>query len=76
MTGAGRNLIITGLPRSGTSLLCARVNAFSNSAIINEPPELFEATKAADMAGLGRVYAQYREDIAQGKPVLNKIKDG
>ena len=76
MTETGTNLVITGLPRSGTSLLCARVNAFSNTAIINEPAELFQVAKGANVEGVTSTFAQYRHDITQGRAVLNKIKDG
>jgi hypothetical protein len=36
-----QNLVITGLPRSGTSFLCAQLNALENTAAINEPDDVF-----------------------------------
>jgi hypothetical protein len=37
-----RDLVITGLPRSGTSFLCARLNALPGVAVINEPDDVFK----------------------------------
>jgi len=68
--------VITGLPRSGTSFLCAKVNEFKNAAVINEPPELFNELKGGSVEGLTKVFEQYRCAIGQGKPVYNKIKEG
>jgi len=72
----GQNLVITGLPRSGTSFLCARINDFRNTVVINEPAEIFAEAKGGNIEGLAKVFAQFRRDITQGKPVYNKIKDG
>jgi len=70
------NLVITGLPRSGTSLLCARVNDFKNAVVLNEPAEVFGALRGGSVEGLLSIFSQYRDDIEQGKPVANKIKNG
>ena len=70
------NLIITGLPRSGTSFLCSRINEVPNTAIINEPAEVFRELKGGNKDGLARLFTQYRNDIGLGKPVYNKIKEG
>lgn len=70
------NLVITGLPRSGTSLLCARINSFDNAAVINEPQEVFAELRGGSIDGLQRIFGKFRSDIEQGKPVYNKIKDG
>lgn len=70
------DLVITGLPRSGTSFLCSRINSYRNTAIINEPSEVFQAMKADTVTGLQAVFSQYRADIGADKPVYNKIKDG
>jgi len=70
------NLVITGLPRSGTSYLCARVNEFQNAAVINEPAEIFKRLKGGSIQGLEGIFDQYRRNILAGIPVPNKIKDG
>ena len=43
------NLIITGIPRSGTSLLCRLLDDRSNSVIINEPADIFEPLNNPDI---------------------------
>ena len=70
------DLVITGLPRSGTSFLCSRINGYGNTAVINEPSEIFREAKNGEAEGVGRVFDSYRRDISAGKPVLNKIRDG
>lgn len=75
-SNCGTNLIITGLPRSGTSYLCARVNEFPNTVVVNEPAEIFPKVKGGDTDGLAQIFSQYRHDISEGNPIYNKIKDG
>lgn len=70
------DIIITGLPRSGTSFLCARVNEYPNMVVINEPAEVFKKVRQGGLQGLLEIYQYYRSEITDGKPVLNKIREG
>jgi len=77
LTDGNHDLIITGIPRSGTSYLCSLLDQFDNSVAINEPVEIFAALRG-DRSGRGmaRLYRDLRRDISQGRPVKNKVIDG
>jgi hypothetical protein len=70
-------LIITGIPRSGTSYLCNLLHRLDNCVVINEPVEaplaLMEESKPF---GVARLFRDIRRDILAGKPIRNKLKDG
>ncbi len=70
------DLIITGMPRSGTSFLCSRVNEMENAVVVNEPQEVFGELRREGIDGVSRLFASYRERITTGVAVPNKIKDG
>jgi hypothetical protein len=71
------NLIITGIPRSGTSYLCNLLHRYSNCVIVNEPLEIFEPLiHHAVPWAVARLYAELRSDIWSGKPIANKLQDG
>lgn len=78
------HIVITGLPRSGTSFLCHLLNQQPNVAILNEPPEVFRILlkqwwqlrhPGADRAV--QRFAAYcdtlSERIASGEPLPNKL---
>ena len=71
-----RNLIITGLPRSGTSFLCAKLNTIENTVVLNEPVEIPNAFRANSIQDVSLAFSQYRKEINEKKPIPNKIKDG
>jgi len=58
------NVIITGIPRSGTSLLCVLVNNFSNAVCLNE---IFY-----DINSLPRDFAEVRRRLTSGEPIPNR----
>jgi hypothetical protein len=77
-----RDLIITGLPRSGTSMLCFVLNSVEGVAVINEPDEIFDILLRPNnvnsdcslrFVDLKAYYADLRRRLAAGEPVLNKI---
>ena len=71
------NLIITGIPRSGTSYLCNLLHRYSNCVIVNEPKEIFAPLRLGTVPwGIARIYSQLRSDIYDGKPIANKLQDG
>lgn len=70
----GPDFLVTGLPRSGTSLLCQLLHEQENCVVLNEPAEIFEPLCMDGLPhGLRGVHANYRRDIALGKPVMNKV---
>lgn len=77
----GRNkrpidFLITGLPRSGTSLLCSLLDSMDNVIVINEPQEIFMALSSPVPAvNLSCYYRQMRTDIILGRMLHNKVDD-
>jgi hypothetical protein len=74
---AGADVLITGLPRSGTSYLCTAMHNVRECVAINEPEEIF--THLGDTSppwGLPGYYARLRADILAGRPIVNKMRDG
>lgn len=74
---ATRNdFIVTGLPRSGTSLLCNLLHQSPNTVVINEPQEVFPAlAEDGSCAELDLYYRKLRADIISGIPVKNKVDE-
>lgn len=74
---AGPDVLITGLPRSGTSYLCAAVHNVRECVAINEPEEIFaHLANSACPSGMSDYYRQLRSDIEAGRPIVNKMRDG
>lgn len=72
-----RNLIITGIPRSGTSYLTSLLDSQKNWLVINEPSEVFSHLQTrTDASGVALYYAECRERVLSGQLIANKIKDG
>lgn len=72
--GSARDLIITGLPRSGTSYLCKALDGFSNVAVINEPEALFDGLRwAPEPWAVPLLHADLRARIDAGEAVANKL---
>jgi LPS sulfotransferase NodH len=71
------DLIITGIPRSGTSYLCNLLHRVENCIVINEPPEIFEPLINQSVPwGIATFYKDIRRDILDGKPIKNKLQNG
>ncbi|MFN2507815.1 MAG: sulfotransferase [Chthoniobacterales bacterium] len=71
------NLIITGIPRSGTSYLCNLLHRHSNCVIVNEPTEIFPPLmQHAVPWEVARLYSQLRSDVLNRKSITNKIRQG
>ena len=71
------DLIITGIPRSGTSFLCNLLHRIENCVVINEPTEIFEPLINQSVPwGIATFYKDIRRDILDGKPIKNKLLEG
>lgn len=69
-----RDLIITGIPRSGTSLLCRLLDRFDNVAVVNEPASLFEGlTWSPEPWAVPVLHADLRARIDAGEAIENKL---
>lgn len=72
-----KDLIITGIPRSGTSLISSMLHRFDNCVVLNEPGETYEAIDGADSSWqMPELFLATRARILAGKPVLNKFSQG
>jgi hypothetical protein len=70
-------IIITGIPRSGTSYLCHLLHRMSNCVVLNEPPEaipLLRNTKTP--LALANFLRDRRRDVLLGIPIANKVESG
>ncbi len=71
-----KNLVITGIPRSGTSYVCALLNGIENTVLVNEPVEALQYLHNSSPHTLAEYYAHTRESILKGAPIQNKIING
>lgn len=70
-------IIISGIPRSGTSYLCHLLHCMSNCVALNEPPEaipLLRNTKSP--LALANFLRDRRRDVLLGVPIANKVEGG
>ena len=70
------DLVITGIPRSGTSYVCALLNGVENTVLVNEPVEALQYLHNSSSHSLTEYYAHTRECILKEIPIQNKIVDG
>lgn len=63
-----RTVVLTGISRSGTSLLTALLNEFPNAVCFNE-------VLTADPGALPEAVARIRRDLLKGRPVPNKFDE-
>ena len=70
------DLVITGIPRSGTSYVCALLNGVENTVLVNEPVEALQLLRNDSSSSLTEYYTQTRDSILKGVPIQNKIVDG
>lgn len=71
------NILITGIPRSGTSYLCNLLHRYSNCVVVNEPAEML-TTLGQELLpwSIPRLYRKLRSDICAGRPISNKLHQG
>lgn len=70
-------VVITGIPRSGTSLLCRLLHDQPDCVIINEPKEIFKPlTECRNPWWIGCYYADLRRRILEGEAIENKAVNG
>jgi hypothetical protein len=73
----GTDIVITGIPRSGTSYLCNLLHRYDNCVIVNEPPEMGEAQMfAPTMHAVKALHRSLRNSIIWNRPILNKLLHG
>lgn len=74
---ATQNFFISGIPRSGTSLLCNLLHKFDNCVVINEPTAIFKFLNENPIPwSLACYYADLRRDILVGSGIENKVLNG
>ena len=68
------NFLVTGIPRSGTSLLAALLSSWPNTVVFNEPPELSGPQLLRnDPLMLCNIYLEHmRKKILKGETIANK----
>jgi hypothetical protein len=70
-------ILITGIPRSGTSYLCSLLDGYNDCVALNEPSELVRVlAKQKDLQGLPSFVADVRRRVRAGKPIENKLLNG
>src|SRR5437763_7502866 len=79
-----RNVLIAGIPRSGTTLVCSLLNKVPDVVALHEPMDVWDFAKASDAAALGSMIENFcaqsrrslREDgFAVSKHVGGEIRD-
>ena len=74
MQAAAGDFVVTGLPRSGTSLLCNLLHQAADVVVLNEPPEVFSALASASPSeAFGAFYRDQRAAIFRGEEIDNKV---
>lgn len=69
-------LLVTGLPRSGTSYLCNLLHRYDDCVVINEPEEIFAPLTTGRAFEIASLLQDIRRDVIEGRPIRNKLKDG
>lgn len=69
-------ILITGIPRSGTSYLCRLLHNIQDCIIINEPKQMFKRLNTEMPWEVVNFYQQLRENILAGKAIENKLING
>jgi len=65
-----RNVLITGTPRSGTTLLCSLLNKLPDTVALHEPMNVWEFPKCPDAAAIADVIERFCNDTR--KSLLEK----
>ncbi len=71
-----RMLFITGIPRSGTSLMASLVSQLPNIVVLNEPREMVQIFQDPTLRDFYAAYRTWRQHIADGRPIENQWIDG
>ncbi|MEQ8705796.1 MAG: hypothetical protein RIC19_17850 [Phaeodactylibacter sp.] len=73
----GQNIILTGPPRSGTTLSCFLLNQLSNTIALHEPMnlQLFKSQEQG-LEETGRFFTAMRESLLKEGKALSKVKAG
>lgn len=70
-------LIITGVPRSGTSFLCNLLHRFENCVVLNEPDAVARPLRKEPIPyAVATFYRDVRRQVLEGRPIRNKLRDG
>lgn len=73
----GADVLVTGIPRSGTSYFCTLLHNLQDCVAINEPEEIFRhLNDTFPPWGMRAYYGSLRSDILARRPISNKIHDG
>ncbi|NNC72245.1 MAG: hypothetical protein HKN78_05135 [Sphingomonadaceae bacterium] len=73
------DILITGLPRSGTTLTCHLLNKLSDAVALNEPMkvgELFSQSPEAIIRAVKSFFADQRAQILDAGTAVSKVVDG
>jgi hypothetical protein len=79
-----RNVLITGIPRSGTTLVCSLLNKLADIVALHEPMDVWEFAKCRDGAALADEIEQFCADarrslreqgVAISKHIGGEIRD-
>ena len=71
------DVLITGIPRSGTSYLCNLMHRYDNCVVVNEPDDVFHFIRHESVPwGVAAWLRDRRRDVLEGVPIKNKLKDG
>lgn len=71
------DLILTGIPRSGTSYLCSLLHQINNCVAINEPYQMsIDLGKTARLDKILAFHHRMRDDILNNVPIRNKLLRG
>ena len=73
---SGRMLFITGIPRSGTSLMASLVSQLPNIVVLNEPREMVQIFQDPTLRDFYAAYRTWRQHIANGRLIENQWIDG
>jgi len=70
------DIIITGLPRSGTSYLCRLLHTVKDCVVINEPKALFKRLADEYPQQIKELHNELRQNIINNQPIENKLHNG
>jgi hypothetical protein len=76
-SGNAVDLVVTGIPRSGTSFFTSTLHLIENCVAINEPEEIFlHLDDSCPPWSMASYYLSLRESIVSRRPIRNKLTGG